>query len=286
MTHYDKIPALLDHAMTCSIAEAARRTGISPSLPWKWLVQSRLGKAELQAITWCDVVAPFHVQLDNLKLLSVQAIEQSAVERALNGCYVDVFFQGQRMFEDVLKPEFEGKSDDELMFEVGPEFKTICYARIPAKQWLKPSDALVIKVLESWKRKRYGSHQQIDVNYGGRLTLQKDAPPEAATVDAPAVEIFDGEADDTPEQRGGYLALAAPAKTSTEFDERAAAGEFAPAPVVFKNASGETTALRPDIEQLRRQAEELRRHGPAHPPPRERGRAPHASSGQCWPGPR
>ena len=267
MTQYDKIPALLDQAMTCSMAEAARRVGISHSLPWSWSVQSRLGHPELQEITWCGVTAPYHVQLDNLKLLSVQAIEQSAVERALNGCYVDVFFQGQRQYEDVLKPEFEGKDEDTLALEIGPDYKSVCYERVPAKQWLKPSDALVIKVLESWKRKRYGAHQQIDVNYGGVLRLSKDAKPEAAAVEATAVEVFDGERDDAAEQRGGQLALAAPAKTSDEFEARAAAGEFAPAPVAFRNASGETAALRPDIEALRKQAEELRRNGPKHRQP-------------------
>ncbi len=105
------------------------------------------------------------------------------------------------------------------------------------------------------------------MNYGGVLRLEKDAKPEAAVIETTATEVFDGEAEDAPEQRGGHLALAAPAKTSDEFEARAAAGEFDPAPVVFRNASGETAALRPDIEALRRQAEALRQHGPKHPQP-------------------
>lgn len=68
-------------------------------------------------------------------------------------------------------------------------------------------------------------------------------------------------------QGGGHLALAAPAKSSTEFEARAAAGEFDQAPVTFKNADGQPAALRPDIEALRQQVAELRAKGPKHPFP-------------------
>lgn len=169
------------------------------------------------------------------------------------------------MFERVLKPEFVGRDDEDLAFEYGPDFKTICYEMQPTKALRKPSDALVIKLLESWNPKRYGSHQTIDVNYGGVLRLEKDAKPEAITTTA--VEVFEDEPPTPAEQRGGHLALAAPAKSSAEFEARAAAGEFDQAPVTFRDASGAPAALRPDIAALRDQVAELRARGPKNPVP-------------------
>lgn len=262
-----KVSEFLDHSLTCSTVEAAARIGVHRNTPWNWLVQSRLGHPDLQEIEFCSVIAPYHVQLDNVKHLAVAAIEQNAVERALHGCYVDVFFQGRRQFETVLKPEHEGKDEDTLALEYGPDYKRECYETIPAKQWLKPSDALVVKILESWKRKRYGSHQTIDVNYGGVLRLEKDPAPTQPVIDVTATEVFEDEPPDVAEQHGGHLALAAPAKTSEEFEQRAAAGEFDQAPVAFKDANGQPTTLRPDIEALRQQVAELRAHGPKHPVP-------------------
>ncbi len=57
MAHYDKIPALLDNLMTCSVAEAARRVGITPQTVWNYLVRSKMGDAKLQEIEFCGVVA-------------------------------------------------------------------------------------------------------------------------------------------------------------------------------------------------------------------------------------
>jgi hypothetical protein len=33
------------------------------------------------------------------------------------------------------KPEYEGKSDDDLMFEIGPDYQDECYVTVPIKQW-------------------------------------------------------------------------------------------------------------------------------------------------------
>jgi hypothetical protein len=266
MSHYEKIPELLDNLLACSMAEAARRVGISPSLPWKWLVQSRLGKPELQEIEFCGVLAPFHIHYSqNIPALTAHQIQQTALERARDGVLVDVFFQGQRMFERVLKEEYAHIKEDDLWIEVGPDWEKVCYETKPTKQWLKPSDALVIKMLESWNRKRYGAHQTIDVQYGGVLRLEKDAPAKAAVESIPAV--FEEAPDEEAEQRGGHLALAAPAKSSEDFEARAASGEFDQAPVTFRDADGKPTALRPDIEELRRQAAEFKTHGPVHKRP-------------------
>jgi hypothetical protein len=250
------------------MAEAARRVGISPSLPFKWVVQSKLGHPELQAIEFCGVVAPFHVHYgQNVPALAAQQVQQTALERARDGVLTDVFFQGVRMFERVLKPEYEGKSDDDLAIEIGSDFESICYETKPTKQWLKPSDNLVIKMLEAWNRKRYGAHQTIDVNYGGVLRLEKNNPDKPPVIEQTTLAVFEEIEDEAEGQRGAHLALAPPAKSSADFDARAAAGEFDQAPVAFKDAEGKAATLRPDIEELRAAAAELRRNGPVHPRP-------------------
>jgi hypothetical protein len=232
-------------------------------------VQSRLGKTELQEIEFCGVLAPFHVHYSqNIPALTAHQIQQTALERARDGVLVDVFFQGQRMFERVLKEEYAHIKEDELWIEVGPDWEKVCYETKPTKQWLKPSDALVIKMLESWNRKRYGAHQTIDVQYGGVLRLEKDQT--AKPVIEQAAQVFEDEESADSEQRGGHLALAAPAKSSEHFEERAASGEFDQAPVTFRDANGQPAALRPDIEELRRQAAELKRNGPVHKQPSHR----------------
>lgn len=263
----DQVAALLDAALCGSMAEAARRVGVSPSTPWRWLVQSRMGHPDLQDITFCDVGAPFHVHYDkNLPALMAAQVQQTAFERARDGVMVDVFFQGVRMTERVLKAEYASIPEDELWLEVGPEWETICYETRPTKQWLKPSDALVVKMLEAWNRKRYGAHQTVDVNYGGVLRLERDAPAKPVIDATPAV-FEDVDEAAVGEARGGHLALAPPAKDSADFDARAAAGEFDPAVVTFRDADGNMAALRPDIEELREQAAALKRDGPINPRP-------------------
>jgi hypothetical protein len=232
------------------------------------LISAPLGKPELQEIEFCGVVAAFHIHYSqNIPALTAMQIQQSAFERARDGTLVDVFFQGQRMFERVLKTEYKGKSDDDLRFEIGEDFERECYVTIPTKQWLKPSDALVVKMLESWHRKRYGAHQTVDVNYGGVLRLER--PEEQTKIIENKPEVFEEDIEDAAEG-GHHLALARPVKDSAELDKWAAAGEFDPAPVTFVNAKGERTELRADIEELRRQAEELKAHGPKHRQPSHR----------------
>ena len=172
------------------------------------------------------------------------------------------------MFERVLKEEYAHIKEDELWIEVGPDWEKVCYETKPTKQWLKPSDALVIKMLESWNRKRYGAHQTVDVNYGGVLRLEKDQTPKP--VIEQAAQVFEDEEAESEQRGGGHLALAAPAKSSEDFEERAASGEFDQAPVTFRDADGKPAALRPDIEELRRQAAELKRNGPVHKQPSHR----------------
>lgn len=260
MAHYDKIPALLDNLITGSVAEAARRVGITPQTVWNYLVRSKMGDPKLQDIEFCGVVAPFHVQLANCRALMAAQIEQNALERARDGCYVDVFFQGVRQYERVKKQQYADWSDADIE-ALGCE--NDAYELRPTKQWLKPSDALVIKMLESWQKK-YRPHAQVDVQYGGVLRLERPDERTARTVDAKP--IF--EDTEEVERRGGHLALARPAKNSAELDQWNAAGEFKPQPVTFVDAQGQRTDLvaAPD-PLLSRMADQASKERTAAAPP-------------------
>ena len=226
----DKIPALLDAMVTTpEISTAARRVGLGVSTVMRYLVRSRMGDPELQEIEWMGVTAPMHVHAtQNVRALTAQAIQASAMDRALNGCWVDVFYQGQRQFERVKKEEYADYSDADIeAFAISD-----AYEMGPVRQWLKPSDALTLKMLESWD-KRYAPHQTIDVQYGGVLRIER--PDEQTTKVIEAKPIFDDTSDT--EQRGGALALARPAKSSEEMDKWAEQGDFKPRPVKFPNAT-------------------------------------------------
>ena len=109
--------------------------------------------------------------------------------------------------------------------------------RVQVKQWLKPSEQLAIKMLESW-HKKYRPHQQVDVNYGGVLRLER-----ADERTAPQVKVIEHfvEEDNETEQRGGHLALGRPAQSSEEMDKWNQSGEFKPQPVAFVDAEGNRT---------------------------------------------
>ncbi len=243
---YDKIPALLDHMVTCSMSEACRRTGISRQSWWAWMVASVKGDPKFQAIEWNGITAPLHTQYNTARALTAMEIERSAMENASQGFEQDIFFQGKRMFERVLKPEYQQYADDLEMLEMieGPDWESICYHSVPAKQRLKPSDALVIRMLEAHHPKRYGSKHTVDVKFGG--TLRLDQPQAPKEIEAIPVEFEEIENDQEVEQRGGFLALATPAKTSAEFEQRHAAGEFDHAPVEVEAADGTVTTIQPE----------------------------------------
>jgi hypothetical protein len=122
---------------------------------------------------------------------------------------------------------------DRWEWEIAPDGKP---RRKQVMTWLKPDSQLVVKMLESWN-KRYRPHQQLDVNYGGVLRLERSDERSRKTIEHKP--LFD-EQDDV-EQRGGHLALGRPAKDSAEMDKWNAAGEFKPAPVTFVDAGGKRT---------------------------------------------
>lgn len=244
---YSKIPELLDNLVDCSMSEACRRVGMSRQTFWSYMVRCSKGDPEFQAITWNGVVAPLTTHYNNTKAIAAVQIERSAIEHARDGFEQDVFFQGQRMTERVLRPEYMEHEGDEDMLELiaGPNWKDVCFKTVPAKSRQKPSDALVIKMLESHMPKKYGSHQTVDVRLGGVLRLDQQQQAAPKEVEAQPVSFEDAVVDEGQqvERRGGYLALATPAKTSDEFEARAAAGEFDHVEVEVEAADGTTTIM-------------------------------------------
>jgi hypothetical protein len=245
MSHYEKIPQLLESLITCSAAEACRRAGITPQTWWNYVVRSKLGEERFQKIEFCTVVAPLHIHYANAKTLAAQQIEQNAIERARDGCLVDVFFQGVRQFEKVLKPQYADCDADDLEIIFGEDTSN-AYEMKPTKQWLKPSDALTIKMLEAHNPK-YQPHQNISVGYSGVLRLER--PEEQSKTIEATPQVFE-DAVVTDEQKPPQLALTRPAKDSAEMNKWEAAGEFKPAPVVFQNAKGDRTELKAELRGL------------------------------------
>lgn len=264
MAHFSKISVLLDCLITCSVAEAARRVGMSERSVWRYLVRSKMGDPKLQEIEFCGVVAPFHVQLSNARALAAEQIQQNAIERARDGVLVDVFFQGQRMYERVLKEQYKDFTDRDFYdLNISEDER---YELIATKQRLKPSDALTIKMLESWSKK-YRPTSDHNVSFGGKIELLHPA-------DAPSIKTIEHqgvfeEVEDT-EQRTKGLALAPPAKDSAEMDRMAARGDFDPAPVSIVGADGnrvEMTASSPLRRDLEERLAKLKANGPEHPFP-------------------
>jgi hypothetical protein len=219
-----------------------------------------MGDPEFQEIVFCDVTAPLHVHYErNVPAIAALQIQQTAIERARDGVEQDVFYQGVRQFEKVLKPEYADMNEETLCFEVGEDWEKLCYEMKPTKQRLKPSDALVTTMLQSWNRKRYGSHQEIAVTYGGVLRLER--PEEPKQIEHKPAAVF--EEEDTEEEKG-RLALARPAKDAAEMDRWSEAGEFKTSPVTFVKADGGRTELRADLE---RHLEQAKIAGPQNPRP-------------------
>jgi hypothetical protein len=247
MAHYKKLTEILDCFVTSpSVAETARRCSMTPQTIWSYLLRSRRGDPLFQEVTWHNITCPWHQHFENSKVLAAATIEQAALDRAANGCLVPSFYMGAPVWQESETYARIGfKNDDEARalgfnpevdrweWETGPDGKQ---RRKQVMTWLKPDSQLVVKMLESWN-KRYRPHQQLDVNYGGVLRLERADERSPKTIEHKP--LFD-EQDDV-EQRGGHLALGRPAKDSAEMDKWNAAGEFKPQAVTFVDAEGNRT---------------------------------------------
>lgn len=235
MAKHRQIIELLDaavlHPRISGPEGCAALVGVSPKTVFRWLIQSRMGHPKFQEITWHDTTAAFHQHFErHARALTSVEIQQSALDMAVNGTDEQVFFQGRRMTEKIRRPEYADVPEDELWL-----LGDAAFMEVPTLNHRHPPVALVTKMLESWDR-RYQPQQNISVEYGGTLRLERGTKPK---VDRK--QVF--EADTPGERRGGYLALPAPAVSPDEMAERERQGDFAPSPVKFTDASGVETVL-------------------------------------------
>ena len=200
----DRIPNFLDTLAVCpNVTAAAKSCGLSHGVVYHWLVRSRAGDAALQGISWMGVVAAFHIHWDNATKLAASAIEKAAVDRALRGTMVPVFKDGKRVWEEDERLSIYSDKQIADAYALGAldwpdKFKRDENGdRVQVTMWLKPTDQLVIKMLESHQPRRYGARQTIDVQHGH--TLQLTRPEERANkppiIDAQSQEVFDDESE-------------------------------------------------------------------------------------------
>jgi hypothetical protein len=76
MSHYDRVPDLLANLVASpSIAEACRRTGMTPATHWNYLIRSKQSDPLFQEIEWHGVKAPYWQHVANTRMLSRSAAE-------------------------------------------------------------------------------------------------------------------------------------------------------------------------------------------------------------------
>ena len=258
------IPQLLDQLVkTPSIAQACRALDIHRNTHHSWYVQSMRGDPRLQRCRWHGVIAPYHVHVENTKILAMNEAEGNAIARVKDGYDSDVFFQGMRMHEKVRNPKYADWTDVdvELMGEP-PDY----WLTVPTKQHNKPSDQLTLGMLGPWKPK-YRKQSDVQVNIGGVLRLVR--PEDYAKQPQQVTDATFEEIESDKDERGNKLALAPPARDQNEMTRREAAGEFDHVPVAFVDASGKRVEIqaaadplapqpddRPDIAELKRLAQQ------------------------------
>jgi hypothetical protein len=244
MSHYSKIPKLLDALLaTPSIAAACRAVAITEQCFYFWIIRAKRGDAPLQAIEWMGVVTDFATHYQNSKVLAAQAIEAGVLDQAMRGTWRETRFQGAPVYElsdDYAKLGF--KDDDEARaLGFNPEVDRYVWKdgkRVRVMEWSKPSDAMSTLVLQSWARKRYGAHVTTDINIGGVLRL---GTTEQKPTEVP-INIIGDDDNANPNDYSNRLALPQPAQSSAEMDAIAAATPDM-ATVVFQDATGRRTAV-------------------------------------------
>jgi len=226
------------------IEGACRSVGMTSQTYFNYLIRSKQGDPKMM-VTWNGVTLPFHQAVEATKHLAIQNVEASAMQRAANGCWVPSFFQGAPVWkESDAYARLGFKDDDEaraLGFDPAVdrwEWEGDPPRRVQVQTYLKPDTQLVVKLLESWQRKRYGAHQQVDVNIGGVLRL---GTTEQKPMEAP-MNIIGDDDNANPNDYSNRLALPQPAQSSQEMDAIAAATPDM-ATVVFQDATGRRTAV-------------------------------------------
>jgi hypothetical protein len=250
MSKYSLIPELLDALVeTPDIATAARKVGLSERQVHRWTVQSRGGKAELQEIMFCGVVAPFHAHRENARRLSVDALEAAFLDRCRNGFLVGSFYKGEPVW----------KTDETIIRELGPDpDPELCMMlfgqrdallrvdglRQQVMQHMKPSEQAVQAALQHWRN--YAQHIKTDVSVGGVLRVDSAQPTKL--IEQKSAEAFeDNTASVEAEREGNFLAVHREAKDQDEMIAWQREGVFAPAEIEFIAEDGKVTNVKQDV---------------------------------------
>jgi len=239
------IPKLLDNlVMYVQIKKSCQATGITYQAFWQWMIASRNGDPQFQNITWSGVTAPLHVLVEGAATITAQMIEAEARARALQGSYVQSYFQGEPVYHKRDPKEIADLK--ELGIWDGDEFaRDKNGERIPVMMHIVPPASLVEKMLSAHFPKRYGQHATLDVKHGGVLRIDKNATAQQSK----ELPSFDDD-EETTERKGGFLAVPPPALSSDEFEQRAAEGEFDAQPVEFKQNDGSTVTRMAEPDPL------------------------------------
>lgn len=234
----------------------AAAVGVSARQVHEWLVQSRQGHPAFQEVEWMGVKAPLHVLVDEgVHALTARMVISSALQRALNGTKIPSLYQGAPVWEEDEAIVASGITDPdelEVCFGQRDKFKRDTQGnRIQVMQHLKPSENLVIKIMESWERRRYGQHSTIDVKGTVGHLMQLARPGEDAAVieqKSPG-EVFSSDLVQKPDSTR-QLALGRPAKDSKELEEWNERGEFQSGQTTFKMPDGSTVVIGPAIDPI------------------------------------
>ncbi|MGD0418453.1 MAG: hypothetical protein ABSA68_02550 [Xanthobacteraceae bacterium] len=230
----ETIARFLDLLISHSVSVAAKGSGISQPTAYKWLVRSRGGDEELQRILWMEVEAPLHVHWENSTRLGAMAIEKAALSRAQIGTLKPVFKDGKRIWEEDEKLSIYSDQQIREMYDLGAVDYPDRFQRdengdrVQVTEWLKPTDQITIKALESLLSKKYGAHQTIDVtqrHYNLQLTRPEERTDQPV-IDVQSKEVFADESEQAEAEQPKQIAAGRPAKDSTEMDQWIADGEF------------------------------------------------------------
>ncbi len=279
MSHVHRLSEILDSlVIEPSVEATARRLGMTSRTIWSYLFRSKRGDAEFQAAEFCGTVLPFHQAFEASKSIAARALEQNAISRATSGSWQDSYFQGRPQFEPdprILAAGDQNCTPDELELYWGQRtpylLDPVTREPVRARVWMKPSETLVIKLLESWDRRRYGAHQTVEVKMNSVLRLERPDEASAKPALEPAASVFDEIESDTPAVP--RLALGRPARSSEELDQWNAQGDFKPTAVRFIEEDGsvvERTATPDPLLTAEQQPAPAARAASPHDDPEER----------------
>lgn len=184
-------------------AGAARGTGLDAMTPWRWSQASIRAAAvapdepSIYRFTYRDVDGWFHEHAKAVVKAQIVAIQNAALDRALNGSTTVAMVNGQIVY--ALNPDFEETSEtrkietdrDLVMLGYEPRYlRDENFKKVPSLIHSAPSNDLTVSVLASfskrWSKKVAISHEH---SHSGRVMItSKAALPRG---DLPMLQIIE-----------------------------------------------------------------------------------------------